>query len=134
MSSLIYPIGSYLPAPVQMVLRATTPIAVDYIITRFLKAPRAAMIPALGTLVLMNRHVTTLEKVADSLLYFAYKALHCFFSRAENKTPSTGLLHYEEIPPTTTNSLSPTSDFENLQTKFKEFISSMTLDRGIFLR
>lgn len=122
MSSLISPIGSYLPTAVQIV-RATTPIAVDYIITRFLKTPRAAMIPALGTLVLTNRHVTTLEKVADSLLYFAYKALHRFFSRAENKTPSTGLLHYEEIPPT---SFSSTPNFEKLQQQFKEFLPAIT--------
>ncbi len=123
MSSLIPPIGSHLPT-VQIVVRAAAPIAVDYIVTRFLQAPRAAMIPALGTLARVNRNVTTLEQVADSLLYFAYKALHSFFSRAENETTNTGVLQFEEAPSATL------SNFEQLQKQFKKLLPEITWTEG----
>jgi hypothetical protein len=126
MSSLIPPIGSYLPI-LQIVIRAAAPIAVDYIVTRLLQAPGAAMVPALGTLVLANRNVTPRERVADSLLYIAYKALHCFFSRAENNSASRGV-GYEEIG--LKGPLSQVPNLENLQKQFKELLPAITWTAG----
>lgn len=125
MSSLIPLIRSYVPTS-QQIVRAVAPITADYIVIRFLKAPRVAEISSLGTtLALLDRNVTTLELVANSLLYFAYKTLHHFFFKAENKTQSTGSLHYEEITAITT-SLLPVSNFEKLQTKFQELLTEIT--------
>jgi hypothetical protein len=75
MSSFISNLASHIPPSAQVVLRTAAPIVVDFLVTRICHMPHAAMIPALGTLTLATKNVSTFEKMAGSLLYATYKAL-----------------------------------------------------------